>query len=191
MGQSAGKLCRATYADLEAVPSNLVAEIINGELRTMPRPASRHALASSRLGSRLDGPFGLGEGGPGGWWILDEPELHLGPEPDVLVPDLAGWTLERMPEFLDTPHFTLAPNWVCEVLSPSTAAADRADKMPIYAREGVPYAWLIDPILKTLEVFVLGAERRWTLVNVYRGNVHIRAEPFDAIEINLALLWVT
>jgi Uma2 family endonuclease len=191
MGQPAEKLRRATYADLEAVPPTMVAEIINGELRTMPRPAPKHARASSRLGARLDGPFDLGEGGPGGWIILDEPELHLGPDPDVVVPDLAGWRRERMPELPETASFELVPDWVCEVLSPSTAADDRADKLPIYAREGVRYAWFVDPILKTLEVFVLGSERIWTLPAIYRGDVRVRAVPFDAIELNLTLLWST
>src|SRR5688572_5797091 len=163
MGLPAEKNRRATYADLEAVPAHLVAEIINGELRTLPRPAPKHARASSRLGVRLGGPFDLGEGGPGGWSILDEPELHLGLEQDVLVPDLAGWRLERMPKLPETAYFELPPDWVCEVLSPSTEADDRVDKMPIYAREGVRHVWLIDPILQTLEVFVLVAERRWMM----------------------------
>lgn len=189
MGQPAEKLRRATYADLEAVPSHLVAEIINGELRTLPRPAPPHTEAASALGGELHGPFRRGIGGPGGWRILDEPEFHLGP--DVLVPDLAGWRLERMPRLPQTAFFELPPDWVCEVLSPSTAADDRADKMPIYAREGVRYAWLVDPILQTLEVFVLTAERQWILLSVYRGNARVRAEPFDAVELDIALLWAT
>jgi Uma2 family endonuclease len=187
MGLPAEKRRPATYADLEAVPPHLVAEIINGELHTMPRPAPKHTEAASMLGGLLTGPFRLGAGGPGGWRILDEPEIHLGL--DVLVPDLAGWRLERMPTLPETAYFEIAPDWVCEVLSPSTEAADRAEKMPIYARENVRFAWLIDPILKTLEVFVLGSERRWMMAAVHRGDVRVRAEPFDAIELDLALLW--
>jgi Uma2 family endonuclease len=187
MGLPAEKRRPATYADLEAVPSHLVAEIMNGELRTMPRPAPKHAKTSSVLGVVVGAPFGLGVGGPGGWIILDEPEIHLGP--DVLVPDLAGWRLERMPTLPDAAYFDLAPDWVCEVLSPSTEASDRADKMPIYARENVQFAWLIDPTLKTLEVFALNPDRRWLLAAVHRGEARVRAEPFDAIEIDLALLW--
>jgi Uma2 family endonuclease len=187
MGFAAEKRRAATYADLEAVPSHLVAEIIHGELRTMPRPAPRHAKAASFLGGELHGPYHRGIGGPGGWVILDEPELHLGP--DVLVPDLAGWRIDRMPELPETAYFELAPDWVCEVLSPSTEAEDRADKMPIYAREGIRHAWLLDPILKTLEVFVLASEGEWTLRRVHRGNAHVRAEPFEAIELDLGLLW--
>src|ERR1700744_4250912 len=127
---------RATYADLLAAPENLVAEIIHGVLSTQPRPALPHTRAPSRLGAKLGGPFDLGDGGPGGWVILDEPELHLR-DSDVLVPDLAGWRLRRMPRLpLEATAVELAPDWVCEVLSPSTAATDRADKLPIYAAEG-------------------------------------------------------
>jgi Uma2 family endonuclease len=187
MGLPAEKRRTATYADLEAVPSHLVAEIINGEFHTMPRPAPKHAKTSSVLGVVVGAPYGLGIGGPGGWIFLDEPELHLGP--DVLVPDLAGWRLERMPDVPETAYFELAPDWVCEVLSPSTAARDRVQKMPIYARENVQYAWLVDPILKTLEVFVLNPDRRWTVAGVDCDDARVRAEPFDAIEIDLALLW--
>jgi Uma2 family endonuclease len=115
----------------------------------MPRPASLHARAASSLGGELYGPFDRGRGGPGGWIILDEPELHL--HGDMLVPDLAGWRRERMPELPDASAFELAPDWVFEVLSPSTAATDRAEKMPIYAREQVGQLWLVDPIAKTLE----------------------------------------
>jgi Uma2 family endonuclease len=189
MGLPAEKRRPATYADLTAVPSHLVAEIINGELYTMPRPAPKHAKAASFLGGELYGPYQRSIGGPGGWLILDEPELHLGPEPDILVPDLAGWRLERMPELPETAYFEMAPDWVCEVISPSTAAVDRAEKMPIYAREGVRYAWLVDPVVRTLEVFVLSPEREWTVKAVHRNDARVRAEPFDAIELELGLLW--
>lgn len=188
MGLPAEKHPPATYADLLAVPSNKIAEIINGELRTLPRPAPRHAKASSVLGMRIGPPFQLGEGGPGGWQIIDEPELHL--NEDVLVPDLAGWRVERMQDLPETAYFPVAPDWVCEVLSPSTAAEDRAEKMPIYARECVNHIWLIDPIARTLEVFALDtSRRRWMLEGAHRDAARVRAAPFDAIEINLALLW--
>lgn len=176
----------ATYADLMAVPGHLVAEIINGELVTHPRPATPHATASTNLTGELYGPFRKGIGGPGGWVILDEPELHLGP--DVVVPDLAGWRRERMPETPVAPAIELPPDWVCEVLSPSTEATDRADKMPIYAHAGVKHAWLIDPELRTLEVFRLDAGG-WRVVGTYRNNAKVRVEPFDAVELDLATLW--
>jgi Uma2 family endonuclease len=191
MGLPAEKPRRATYADLEAVPPHKVAEIIDGMLHVQPRPAPRHTWASSLLGGELVGPFHRGRGGPGGWIILDEPELHFGPaeDLDVLVPDLAGWRVERMPELPETAYFTLAPDWICEVLSPSTAATDRVEKMPIYAREGVRHAWLLDPLLETLEIFALNTENLWVLRGTHRGAAVVRAEPFDAIELDLSVLW--
>ena len=177
---------RATYEDLVAVPAHLVAELINGALITNPRPASRHARASSSLGGELYGPFDRGKGGPGGWIILDEPELHL--HGDVLVPDLAGWRRERMPELPDATAFELAPDWICEVLSPSTAATDRAEKVPIYARERVSHVWLVDPIARTLEAFNLDGSR-WSLVGTWRDDARVRVEPFTELELELACLW--
>ena len=177
---------RATYEDLLGVPDNLVGEIVDGELITSPRPTSRHGRATTELGADLVGPFGRGTGGPGGWIILFEPELHL--RADVLVPDLAGWRRERMPEMPDTAAFTQAPDWVCEVLSPSTAALDRAHKMPIYAREGVLHVWLIDPAPRTLEVMRLEGAG-WFVVSVHEGDCRVRPVPFEAIELDLARLW--
>ncbi len=179
---------RATYDDVLRAPAHMVAEVLDGVLHVMPRPRLRHARAASRLGARLDGPFDSGVGGPGGWVLLDEPELHLGPEPDILVPDLAGWRRERMPEMPDEPFSTLAPDWVCEVLSPSTEDVDRVDKMPIYAREGVAHLWLLDPGLKTLEVCRLDG-RTWRIAGAWKGDAVVRAEPFDAVELDLAALW--
>jgi Uma2 family endonuclease len=177
---------QATYEDLLAAPKNLVAEIIHGTLVTMPRPASLHARAASSLGGELYGPFDRGKGGPGGWIILDEPELHL--HGDVLVPDLAGWRRERMPELPDATAFELAPDWTCEVLSPSTAAVDRAEKMPIYAREHVGHVWLVDPIARTLEAYHLESGR-WMLLGTWRDDVKVRVAPFEAFELELAGLW--
>lgn len=176
----------ATYEDLMAAPDHLVAEILDGELYTSPRPAPRHALAHSCLGGLLLPPFALGHGGPGGWVILDEPELHLAR--DVLVPDLAGWRRERMPRLPETAYFPLAPDWVCEVVSPSTAAIDREKKLAIYAREGVGHAWLLDPIARTLEVLDL-QDGRWLMAATHGGNEVVRAEPFEAVGLDLAILW--
>ncbi len=144
---------RATYDDLLAVPDHLVAEIIDGELYTSPRPAPPHAVASSAILSvlfdRFHGSSGSGAATPGGWWILIEPELHFGD--DVLVPDVAGWRRARMPAVPDTAYFTTPPDWVCEVISPSSGRLDRVKKMPVYARAGVAHLWLVDPIARTLE----------------------------------------
>ena len=181
-------LRRATYADLAAVPAHQVAEILAGVLHVNPRPAFAHAAASSALGEELGGPFKRGRGGPGGWVILDEPELHLGPDPDVLVPDLAGWRRQRMPEIPDAAFTALAPDWVCEVLSKSTAAVDRGDKLPIYSRESVSHVWLVDPLVRTLEVLRLG-EGGWQIAGTWYDAAKVRAEPFDAVELDLAVLW--
>ena len=123
---------RATYQDVLDAPAHQVAEIINGTLHTHPRPAPAHGEASTHLAGELVPPFGRGRGGPGGWRIHFEPELHLGD--DILVPDLAGWRRERMPELPGTAYFTLAPDWACEVLSPSTRRVDLQEKRPAYAR---------------------------------------------------------
>jgi Uma2 family endonuclease len=194
MGQPAEKHRRATYADLEAVPPNKVAELVGGVLHVMPRPAPRHARVGGALQGKLFDPFDDGKGGPGGWWILPEPELHF-PDPDapgeddVLVPDIAGWRRERMPELPEAAYFALAPDWICEVLSPSTETFDRDVKMPIYAREGVRHAWLVDPIAKTPEVFTLGPGRRWGTAEVHRDAARVRVEPFEAIQLDLSVLW--
>ncbi len=180
----------ATYEDLLQVPDILVAEIIDGELVTSPRPASPHARTTSVLRGGLD-PFDQRPGGPGGppggWWILFESELHLGA--DILVPDLAGWRRERMPVLANVPYFELAPDWVCEVVSPSTGRIDRVRKMPVYAREHVPYVWLVDPLMRTLEIYRLEGQR-WMVVNTYGGEDSVRAEPFEALELDLSRWWL-
>jgi Uma2 family endonuclease len=176
----------ATYADIEALPPHLIGEILDGELVASPRPAPRHAQASSNLGVLLGNPFGFGRGGPGGWRIVDEPESHL--HRDVVVPDIAGWRLERMPALPSTAYFELPPDWACEVLSESTRRRDRVQKLSIYAREKVTHVWLIDPDAQTLEVFRLDGAR-WLLVGTWSGTDKVRAEPFDALELDLALLW--
>jgi Uma2 family endonuclease len=181
-----GQKHKATYADLEAVPPHRVAELVDGELYVSPRPASLHARAEGRLYSQLDGPFDQGRGGPGGWLLLFEPELHLGE--DVLVPDLAGWRREHMPEMPQVVGFTLAPDWVCEVLSPSTAVLDREKKMKVYAREGVRHLWLVDPLRQELEVY--GREgRRWERLGMHRGQERVHAEPFTPLLLELGVLW--
>lgn len=176
----------ATYADIEALSSNMVGEIVRGVLYTTPRPASPHAAAASAIGEELGPPFKRGRGGPGGWVILDEPELHLGG--DVLVPDLGGWRRERMPEMPHVAAFEMAPDWVCEVLSPSTARLDRGEKLPVYARERVAHVWVIDPLQQYLEVLRLDGET-YRIVGTYFADARVRAEPFDAIELDLTLLW--
>ena len=162
-------------------------KIIDGTLHLNPRPTSRHAWASSVLGGCVGPPFNRGQGGPGGWWIIDEPELHFGE--DILVPDLAGWRRQKMPEYPDCAFFTLAPDWVCEVLSPSTRAIDQGVKRTIYAREGVGHhLWFGDPDANTLEAFEL-KDSHWILPDTIVGSAQVSLPPFKAISFNLGDLW--
>lgn len=176
----------ASYQDIIDLPENLVGEIINGRLVTHPRPAPRHARAYSAIGAALFDPYDFGKGGPGGWWILDEPELHLAGH--VLVPDLAGWRRVRLPALPETAWFELAPDWVCEILSPGTARVDRVEKLPIYAGLGVAHAWLVDPELRLLEAYQNEAGR-WLLLGAWHGDAQAPIPPFDAIHLELGLLW--
>lgn len=177
---------RATYQDVLDAPPHMVAEIIEGVLHLNPRPAPKHTIASSGLGARITTPYRFGDGGPGGWWILDEPELHLGE--DILVPDLAGWRRERMPEAPETAYFTLAPDWVCEILSPSTRALDQVMKRAIYAREGVVHLWFVDPDARTLEAFEL-QDGQWLLLETLQDNDPVSLPPFEATSFSLGDLW--
>ena len=178
----------ATYEDIEALPTGWVGEIIDEELWAFPRPARWHAFVASRLGALLMNAFGDGPAESGGWWILDEPELHLGK--NILVPDVAGWRRERVPEMFerDDAFFDVSPDWVCEVLSPSTMALDRGRKMELYHQEGVGHAWLVDPRAHTLEVYRRGEPGRRLLARHGGGEV-IRAEPFEAEPLDLGRLW--
>ena len=186
MAEATRVRARATYDDIGALPEHQVGEILEGELHVSPRPRSRHARVAVGLDRRLGSPFDDGIDGPGGWVILIEPELHL--QDDVVVPDLAGWRRDRMPEVPDVAFFTLAPDWVCEILSPSTERFDRGRKLRIYAREGVGHIWLVQPEARTLEVMRRQGEQ-WLLVAVHEGDAVVRAEPFDAIELSLGPLW--
>jgi Uma2 family endonuclease len=176
----------ATYEDLKALPANVTGELISGALYAHPRPAIPHARASSALGGLLLPPWRFGRGGPGGWLILDEPELHC--STDVVVPDLGGWKRDRMPEQPEAAFIALAPDWLCEVLSPSTAGHDRVRKLAVYLREGVRHVWFIDPLAQTLEVMRL-EEGKWIVAGNFTGDAKVRAEPFEAVELELGFLW--
>lgn len=176
----------ATYQDVLDAPANMVAELVNGALHLQPRPAFRHGISGSRLGMEIGGPFDRGRGGPGGWWIIDEPELHLGD--DVVVPDLAGWRRERMPEAPDTAFVELAPDWVCEILSPGTRQFDLTEKRDVYGRAGVAHLWFVDPNARTLEAFA-NTDGVWSLLAALKDDDPVRQAPFDAIEFELSALW--
>ena len=190
-----GEYPKAGYRDVLDAPYDKVAEIFDGRLYVMPRPAPPHARAGSLLGVSIGGPFDRDHGKPGcpgGWWILDEPELHFGTpgDEDILVPDLAGWRRERMPAGPDpdADYFTMAPDWVCEVLSPSTRRHDLGDKRDIYAREGIPYFWVVDPKLRRLEAFEL-RDGKWALIATVTGDAPVSLPPFEAISFPLDDLW--
>ena len=178
---------RATYQDVLDAPPHMVAEVIHGVLYTFPRPAIVHSRASSGLGGHLVTLFDHGNRGPGGWWILDEPELHLGE--DILVPDVAGWRRERVPRLPDGAYWTLSPDWVCEVLSPSTRRIDLGAKRDIYARERVAHMWLVDPNDRSLETFELRDGERRALAKL-TGNQQVSQPPFEAVSFPLGDLWV-
>jgi len=175
----------ATYEDLYEIPENMVGEIIEGELHAFPRPSFRHSNVESGL-AEIRIPYQHGRGGPGGWILLIEPEILLGKS--VLVPHLAGWKKERLPHPPETNWTWVVPDWVCEILSPASVRIDRVRKMNIYSRDAVPYAWLVDPVAETLEVFRL-ENGRWSLILTAAGDDKVRAEPFDEIEIDLGSLW--
>ena len=168
----------------------MVAEVLDGELHLMPRPARKHTRNASTLGAFLVASFDLGINGPGGWTILDEPEIHLGLAPDIVVPDIAGWREGRLVDKadVDEPFIDVVPDWVCEVLSPGTRRTDRMTKMPIFAREKVGHVWLADPLERSIEVFRY-AGSGFMLVGTYGGDDAIRAEPFDAVEIAPDFVW--
>jgi Uma2 family endonuclease len=177
---------RATYADVEAAPPHLVAEIIDGELKTHPGPSPRHNATASALGARLGEAFQFRNGAAGGWVFLDETEIRFGHH--LLVPDIAGWRRERLTGYPEKNFITIVPDWVCEVLSGSTEIRDRTVKMRIYAEFSVPHLWLIDPRLQILEAFE-NKVGLWTKVGGWNSDDQVRAPPFDAVLFSLADLW--
>ncbi len=176
---------QASYDDILGLPEHVTGEILSGQLYAQPRPNSRHARVETGLARDLFGPFDRGSDGPGGWVILVEPELHLGAH--VMVPDLAGWKRERLVEIPDGP-IDAVPDWACEILSPSTAVKDRKIKLPLYSKLGVGHVWIVDPLAKTIEILRNGGEH-WILLATFSDQDHMRAEPFDAIELELRHLW--
>jgi Uma2 family endonuclease len=176
----------ASHEDLERLPEHLVGEIVDGELYVSPRPSLPHAQAESAVLDELKGPFDRGRGGPGGWIILVEPEQHIVGQ--TMVPDVAGWRRQKLPRLPEVGAFEVAPDWICEVVSPSTESLDRSLKMPRYAEAGVGHAWLVDPLARTVEIYEL-APGGYHLAGRFEGDGPIRPPPFDALDFDLAALW--
>ena len=178
---------KTVYDDLYNLPENMIGEIIDGELVASPRPSPEHMFTLSILGNEVGPPYNMGRGGPGGWIILDEVEIALGE--DIFVPDLSGWKKERFFKPEGQNWISIAPDWICEILSPSSIRQDRIIKSIVYAKHKIPYFWLIDPRNKTLDVFRLESGR-WISLGVYAENDKVRAEPFQETEIDLSALWL-
>src|SRR5262245_2697217 len=141
----------ATKADLDALPENVKGEIIDGELYVQPRPRAVHSRIETAIGHGVWGPYDGGGGGPGGWWILVEPGIELPDAPEV-CPDLAGWRRERLVKLPSDAPIRVAPDWVCEILSPSTRGYDQLVKRSFYARVGVQHLWYVDVEAHTVTV---------------------------------------
>ena len=179
---------KTLYEALQSLPEGIMGEILGGQLHTQPRPAAPHAIAASRLGAHVCTAYDLRRRGPGGWWILDEPELHFVRDTEILVPDLAGWRRERMTDVPADHRFEVVPDWICEVLSPATRSKDREIKMPLYARYGVAHAWLVDPAARTLETYESHGGQ-WKELGVYSADDTVTAAPFEAAAFELGDLW--
>jgi Uma2 family endonuclease len=177
-----------TLADLDALPPSIVGEIIEGVLYTMTKPRMRHQLTGLEIGSALLGPFGKGRGGPGGWWIVTEPGIELPDDTNEISPDVAGWRRERMPELPIDEPIRVVPDWVCEILSPTTRRHGLVKKLPYYAKVGVSYLWLAD-----LDARVVTAHRlesgRWLALGVFSDETEARIEPFDVVPLDVASWW--
>ena len=176
----------ATYQNILDAPPHKIAEIIDGSLYVSPLPAPRHALALTVLAGNIGLPFSFSKDGPGGWWVLNKPELHL--DDDVLVPDIVGWRRDRMPKLPDVAYFTQVPDWACEILSSWTRKLDLDVKRAVYARNGVTHLWFVDPDVRTLETFEL-RDGQWLLLNTLKDNDPVSQPPFEAISFSLGDLW--
>ncbi|MBI2389268.1 MAG: Uma2 family endonuclease [Deltaproteobacteria bacterium] len=179
----------ATYGDLAALPEDLRAEIIAGDITKLPAPLPEHGRVQRTLSRHVGGPFDDddGRGGPGGWWILVEVDVQLDVH-DVVRPDVAGWKRERLPSPWGKRPITVAPDWICEVLSPTNEAHDRVKKRRLYAKAGVAFYWIIDPAERTLEALRL-VDGVWVDAGSFDEEATARIPPFDSIELEVARLF--
>jgi Uma2 family endonuclease len=184
----AAKLLRpATFADLHKIPPTWRGEVIDGTLYAFPRPYPLHANIKGLLTAELNNAFDRGRSGPGGWRILGEPGIQHPRAPEY-SPDLAGWRRERLPQLPRNKTITVVPDWVCEILSPTTGSYDQTVKRRFYAEIGVAYLWYIAPDYRSLTVSKV-ENGKWLELGVHGRDEKVHAEPFEAIEINLAEWW--
>jgi Uma2 family endonuclease len=176
-----------TLADLDALPAGIVGEIIEGVLYTMTKPRAPHQRTTRTIGGRVGDPFDHGRGGPGGWWILTDPGIELPNTPEI-APDVAGWRRERMPTLPVNESIRVVPEWVCEILSPTTRRHDMLRKQPYYAKVGVPFLWLVDLDARVLTTYLLEGNA-WRVSGTYSDETEARIEPFDAVPLNVADWW--
>jgi len=169
------------YEQIRALPEHVTGEILEpGVLRTMSRPARPHRRTHTSILRGLDG-FDANFGGKG-WWIEIEVEIRF-PGGRLAVPDLSGFRVERVPELPDENPLHILPDWCCEILSPTTERVDRMVKLPLYARSGVPWIWLVDPNLHTIEVFeTIDGRPALTAVGGDLDNAHL--PPFGDLDIS-------
>lgn len=171
----------AGWAEILAAPEGMEAEVIAGELWTHPRPRPEHGRVQHLLGGAVGFPFDLGRGGPGGWWLINEPDISFGPQ-DIVNPDVAGWRRERVPEFHRERPIAIRPDWACELLSPSTARRDRHEKSNLYLHYDVSWYWLVDTDARLLQAFE-AHEGRWVLLGTWGETDLARIPPFDAVDL--------
>jgi Uma2 family endonuclease len=177
-----------TLADLDALPPGIVGEIIEGVLYTMTKPRARHQRTSTGISGDLCGPFDLGRGGPGGWWIISVPGIELPNDTKEISPDVAGWRRERMPELPVDEPISVVPEWVCEILSPTTRRHDLLRKQPYYAKVGVPFLWLVDLEARVLTAYRLERDA-WQVIGTYSEETEVRIPPFDAVPLRVTDWW--
>jgi Uma2 family endonuclease len=176
---------RATWDDLVRAPDDgRTYEILDGELEAMPRPLPRHNRAQALLVGDIGGPYDRGRGGPGGWWILIEPDVLLEPH-GSFVPDVVGWRRARMPTLQESRPITTVPDWICEITSPKDRGRDRVRKANLYLRAGLPHYWILDPEQRTLEAFA-AREKAWLRLGGWTDGDAPRIPPFEEIEIDVA-----
>jgi Uma2 family endonuclease len=174
----------ATWEDLLATSEDgRKYEILSGTLEALPSPLPGHRFAQGVLVSELHAPFFGGRGGPGGWWILIEPDIFLGVN-DIVSPDLVGWRRERVPAFPATRPIETVPDWIAEVLSPTNERRDRVHKAELYLTVGVPFCWIVDVAERTLEAY-RSREGAWVRLGAWTNEDTSRIPPFEAIELDV------